>query len=335
MIDVVAVVGVRRANERIPPGEIQQEIGRAGRSYTRPGEAVVICPPADEEYAWSCIDGEPPVVMSEMGDVEAAAFNVLPWLDRVHDAETYVAWMSRSLAFQQGTVPAWEDVEAFLKETGCVGDDGVTPFGELSVRSYCGISRMVRMQDKIRMIAADWEDELDPVTLSWALAGESLHVAGADPSALASYKSSARSRGCVFDDGGLVQGYIYHAMFTGSVPRWAKAHASKMADDLPRMLSVCSGISKMEGVDISGRTETYEIAVARRVPLDAAEAMRSIGVKRKSTALLLASLGVLDPQSLRRKAEAVARECGRSMLDDLSEAGHPYIAHIAAGGDGT
>ena len=98
MIDEVVVCGVRRARELVEAGEIKQAIGRAGRSYTKAGKAVVLCPSSDAPYAERCLNEDTPPIRSEMTTVEEVSFHVLPWIDRIYDEDSFRKWYSRSLA---------------------------------------------------------------------------------------------------------------------------------------------------------------------------------------------------------------------------------------------
>ena len=137
MIDEVVVCGVRRARELVDAGEIKQAIGRAGRSYTKAGKAVVLCPSSDAPYAEKCLNECAPPIKSEMTTVEEVSFHVLPWIDRVYDEDSFKKWYSRSLASVQGAEVRWSEVAKYLLDTGCIKEEyELTEFGRISTRMY-------------------------------------------------------------------------------------------------------------------------------------------------------------------------------------------------------
>ena len=60
MIDRVMICGIRRANELIPRSDILQAIGRAGRSYTKDGNAIILVSKFDESRAYDYLYGKIP-----------------------------------------------------------------------------------------------------------------------------------------------------------------------------------------------------------------------------------------------------------------------------------
>ena len=80
MADTVIIVGVRRAKERVPPSEIGQMIGRAGRKHDGvAARAVIIVEEGDEEDVRREVsDSENLRVGSVMKDTDVLAFHVLP-----------------------------------------------------------------------------------------------------------------------------------------------------------------------------------------------------------------------------------------------------------------
>ncbi len=147
MIDEVIICGVRRARELVDIEEIKQAIGRAGRSYTKAGKAIIVCPSGDADYAEQCLNAETPPVKSELTTVEEVSFHVLPWIDRVYDEESFQKWYSRSLASVQGNQLRWADVSKYLLDTGCIDEEyNVTEFGRISIKMYYTPARLCELK---------------------------------------------------------------------------------------------------------------------------------------------------------------------------------------------
>ena len=63
------ICGIRRANELIPRSDILQAIGRAGRSYTKDGNAVLLVNKFDESRAYDYLFGKLPDVIFADGGI--------------------------------------------------------------------------------------------------------------------------------------------------------------------------------------------------------------------------------------------------------------------------
>lgn len=320
MIDEVVICGVRRAGALVPMGEIQQAVGRAGRSYVRPGKALVLCPAEDEEYALKCLHDDPPPVMSEMSSVPVVAFHVLPWLDRVHDEESFARWMSRSLAFQQGISISWDDVLSYLAGAGCVSPDlEPTPFGRISIRLYHSPERLLAMRQKL-LEARDC-DFADPVVLSYVLSCDHVPLAEVEAWELSEYKSSAIAMGFSFERGELIQSYAYWRILCGGiVPKWIRHVCSALKDDLGRTfraleeVAACEGLPKetVDAIRISG------VCAVRRIPRRTAEVMEEFGLESPRFAEELAALGVLTRADLRDNLARVSNEASDALKKELA-----------------
>ncbi len=320
MIDKVVICGVRRANTLVPVGEIQQAVGRAGRSYTRPGEAVIVCPGEDAEYAERCLHEEPPPVRSEMSDVQTVAFHVLPWLDRVFDEDGFRRWFSRSLAFQQGISLSWNDVFAYLLESGCVTPEcEPTPFGRISIRLYHSPERLKIMREKL--LEARDADFADPVVLSYLLSHEHVALSEVEAWELSDYRSSVAGAGFSFERGELIQGYAYKCVMSGGiVPKWIRHVCASLKDDLGRSfraleeVASCEGLPKesVDAIRISG------VCATRKVGREVAVLIDEFGFENRRFAEELLSLGIHCKDEFRRNLDRVASDGSDALKKELA-----------------
>lgn len=325
MIDTVVVFGVRRANSPVPVGEIQQEIGRAGRSYTRPGEAVIICPPEDEEYAERCLLESPPPVKSEMSDPASVAFHVLPWLDRVHDEESFQRWYSRTLAFQQGAGVSWSEVFAHLLRTGCVDEEcEVTPFGRISMRLYYPPERLCALREKLSEAVSEGCDPTDFRVLSYILANDHIPVADVEAWELSEHKSELSSRGLSCLHGELLQSYAYYLVLSGQmVPRWIHHVCTQVRDDIGRILRALEEVASCEGLpaELVGQVRLAGVMARFKVAKEVAVVIDELGLDSRQDGMELSAMGVTGKADLADFADEIAAHGSQRLKDALKSRG--------------
>ena len=214
MIDKVLILGIRRANQLIPDHEINQMIGRCGRSYTESGEATLIVPEKDFEVANRYLQGKPKPITSSFFEEENITFHVLPMIYHkiVYDEATFNAWYSRSLSYLQGKVVKWNDLQNYLRENNCIiendGRVSLSEFGEISYRYYFTPERITYLKEKMQIIETG-RNQKDPVAISWMLSEKHIAIGDVNAQELSDYKSNAGALGLYFYCGELVEGYAY------------------------------------------------------------------------------------------------------------------------------
>ena len=321
MVDKVVICGVRRGPDLLTAGEIQQSIGRAGRSMSSPGEAVVICQAEDAEYARKCLDSPPPIIRSKLSGVEAVAFHVLPWIDRVHDEESFAAWSARSLSGQQGVLGCtWGEVNDYLYGLGCVDAGGfVTEFGKISVSSYYAPKALDCVRSRMSEIPPD--DEFDPFGMSYvfsALVDGKMHC-GMELYGRDDYSGSMMARGYFLEDD--LAGFCVYDVIMGE-PLPPLRHAmSQIRSDFGRMENAVRRVAECEGrIDLFGCIAVSSIMATRRVPYEVACVMRAFdGISRRSACELL-DMGIRDFEALQEDLEMVGN-FSDELRDELSKLG--------------
>lgn len=323
MIDEVIVCGVRRARELVDVGEIKQAIGRAGRSYTKPGTAIILCPSSDASYAERCLNEETPPVRSEMTTVGDVAFHVLPWIDRVYDEDSFQRWFSRSLASVQGVGMHWSEVSGYLLEMGCINEEyELTDFGRISVRMYYSPSRLLRIREKLLEAEAN-ENATDIVTLSYIFASEHIPLSNVEAWELSEYKSSVMGNGYSFSGGELMHGFAYWcAMNGGIVPKWIRHVVSQIRDDLPRLFGATEMLAESEGLkELADGIRIAGIGAMRKVPVETAAVMDEFGLNGKTAASELAGMGIITKVDLKGREEEVERYGSEALVKELHDNG--------------
>ena len=323
MIDEVIICGVRRARELVEVEEIKQAIGRAGRSYTKPGRAIIVCPSDDMDYADECLNSETPPVKSELTTVKEVAFHVLPWIDRVYDEKSFQKWYSRSLASIQGNTLHWDAVAKYLLDTGCINEEyELTDFGRISVRMYYHPARLCKMRDKLLEAEANG-NTTELLTLSYIFADEHIPMSNVEPWELSEYKTSVSGNGYSFENGELIHGFAYHcAMNGGMVPKWIRHVVSQIRDDLPRLFNALIMIAETEGLDeLAKELLIVSISAIRKVPMEVATVMNEFGLKKRVSAMELNEMGIDTKKELSEREDEVIRFGSKTLIDELMASG--------------
>ena len=321
MVDKVVICGVRRGPDLLTAGEIQQSIGRAGRSMSSPGEAVVVCQAEDAEYAKECLDSPPPVIRSRLSGVKAVAFHILPWMDRVHDEQSFAAWSARSLSGQQGVLGCtWNEVNGYLRGLGCVDGDGrLTEFGRISVSSYYTPGELDCVCARISEIPPD--EGFDPFGMSYlfsALVGNGLRC-GMELYGRDDYSGSMRARGYFLEDD--LAGFCVYDVIMGE-PLPPLRHAmSQIRSDFGRMENAVRRVAECAGrSDLCESIAVSSVMATRRVPYEVACVMLAFdGISRRSACELL-DMGIRDFEALQDDLDVVGN-FSDELRDELSKLG--------------
>ena len=323
MIDEVVICGVRRAKELVDIEEIKQALGRAGRSYTKAGKAIILCPSDDVEYADTCLNAETPPVKSALTTVEEMAFHVLPWIDRVYDEESFQKWYSRSLASVQGNEMHWSDVYKYLLETGCIDEEcNVTDFGRISVKMYYSPSRLCHLKEKL-LEAYGNDNATELLTLSYVFASQHIPLSNVEAWELSEYKSMVFGNGYAFSGGELMHGFAYYcAMMGGMIPKWIRHVVSQIRDDLPRLFNATIMIAQSEGLNSLANDLTISsISAIRKVSMDVARLMNEFKLKHRTAALELQEMGIETKDELKKHEDDVVDYGSATLVKDLQESG--------------
>jgi replicative superfamily II helicase len=322
MINKVIVCGVRRAKELIPIGEIQQAIGRAGRSYHENGEAIIMCSSSDVEYAKKCLYEQSPPIQSELKEIDNIAFHILPWMDMIYDEESFQKWYQRSLASIQNNQIHWKDIFNYLFEMNCIDEEyNLTSFGNLSVKSYYSPIKLNIMKNKLAEVNAN-NGELNPISISYILSSDYIPTANVDAYELSEYKSSMLSEGYMFENGELIHGFAYYCILTNSIPRWIKHIVSPLREDLSRLFNTLSILAEIEGMkDLSHEIKIYSISAIRRVPMNIAQILNEFKLEKKTSAYELNELGIYTKQDLKDNEENIISYGSKTLKEDLQNQG--------------
>jgi len=323
MIDKVIICGVRRAKELIPMGEIQQAIGRAGRSYNNSGEAIILCPASDFNYAKSCLYEQSPPIISELVDIEKIAFHVLPWLDMIYDEESFQKWYSRSLSFIQNKEIHWQEIFEYLYKMDCIDEEcNITSFGNLSVKSYYSPTKLMLMKNKLSEVNANGQ-ELEPLAVSYILSSEYIPTANVDAYELSEYKSEISSQGYLFENGELIHGFAYYCILTNNIPKWIKHITISMREDLSRLFNTLYLLAKNEGLnEFAENIKLFEISALKKVHIDIAKIIKEFNVSKKSSAYELLELGIENKNDLNNLEDKLIEYGSASLKKDLQEQGY-------------
>lgn len=322
MINKVIVCGVRRAKELIPIGEIQQSIGRAGRSYNEEGEAIIICPASDLDYAERCLYETTPPVESELKNIENIAFHVLPWMDRIYDEESFQKWYKRSLAYIQNKEIHWQEVFNYLLEMECINEESdLTLLGQLSVKSYYSPAKLNLMKSKLLEVNANGY-ELNPLSISYILANEYIPTANVDAYELSEYKSAISSEGYIFEHGELIHGFAYYCILMNQIPKWVKHIVIPLKEDLSRLFNTLSSLALIEDMkELSDEIKIASIAALKKVPINIAKIINEFKLEKKASAYELNELNIYTKQELKDCEEYFISHASQNLKDDLQKQG--------------
>jgi len=320
MIDKVVICGVRMAKKLVPIREIKQSIGRAGRSYQKDGEAFILVPDNDIDYANACISDIVPPVKSELTTISDIAFHLLPWIDDINNEENFKNWFSKSLASVQGVKISWEDVKKYLEETGSIKDGKITPFGLISVKKYFYPDRLLSIKKKMNEAYIEGcEGELS--VISWMFAYKHIAMGDVDVNELSSYKNLLKRYGLYFTDGELIHGYIYNCILTNKRPAWLKHAIISEMEDIQRLFSASCLIADIENIPIQDKLNETMICAIRKVPPEIARVIDCFNLNKKAFAYELFDMGISTKEDLLELEDYVLSYATENLKKELINKG--------------
>lgn len=321
MIDKVVICGARRANSLVPMQEIQQAIGRAGRSYTKSGEAVIICEPEDAEYAAKCLKEQVPPVKSRLSTIDQIAFHVLPWIERVNDEETFDAWFQKSLAYQQGVKIDWVNVRQHLVKMKCINENNeLLDFGKISTRFYFSPERINSLAERLQEAYFNG-NLMEPLAMSWVLAANQVHMDNVDAIELSNYKQAANTAGYRFYHGELIEGYAYYCIMVGQRPKWVKPIVSQLMEDVGRLLGALAFIASSMQFPIVDDIQALATSVLKRVPFQMAKLMEELGIEKKQYAYELFDMDICCRDDIQCKMQYIEKYATDGLKKELVRIG--------------
>lgn len=306
MIDKVVVCGIRRANKLLPASDVAQMIGRAGRSFTRSGEAIVLVPSDDCDSANNILYNPSPPIVSVMDDISNVSFHVLPEVvtQRVNDEASFRMWYERTLSFSQGRDIAWQDVLNNLIENQCVCffNERVvaSELGKVSSKFYFRPERIKSLQDNLGEIVSDG-NLLNSHALSWCFAFDSVQASQIDEYAIGEYKSAVLSMGYFFDSC-MIHGYIYYCLLEGIRPKWLNYAINSEWGDFDRLIHACRKISELNGWGANVALQTALLSCKKRAGMVLASIMQSTGIENKKLAYEMNELGIANKEDFYKAA---------------------------------
>lgn len=298
MVDKVVIVGVRRGGEPVPSSEIQQSIGRAGRGEKK-GEAIIVCPPEDIEYANECLVSKPSNVVSRMGNVEEAAFHLLPFMDIVHDEEGFIQWYGRSLAHEEGMDVHWRDVFDFLLSNGCIDREGsITQFGRISISTYFRPDVLMDVDERLMNLSID--EICDFAALSYCMAPcvSPCVICGEISDMADEYFHEVRRCGYSLEEGDRASGFSAYCALTKRMLKPIRHFVSQTRKDLGRVFMALKRLAGVHGDTVRHERLIVSEYMARHcVSIDAATAGVSFDLKKRE-AVEMAELGIISYEDL-------------------------------------
>lgn len=271
MIHKLFVLGMRRAGEYIPTLEIQQMVGRCGRSYTESGEATLIVPSVDLDEANKSMFKDPEPIMSSMDEVENTAFHCIPAIyhKKVFDEDSFKRWFSRTLSFTQGKVVNWEEVVRNLEKNGCIVIQGgrvyLSPLGNVSYRFYFTPARISMLRSKLKYVVEMDYKKKEPA-FTWLLACKSKKISQDESLDMDNYRIDTWNAGLTFDSGEIVEGFAYHCILHGYRPKWLRFEIDNLKRDFGRLMGALHKIVEIEGYDFKKELEVWQRCIDKKLP---------------------------------------------------------------------
>ena len=326
MIDRVMICGIRRANELIPRSDILQAIGRAGRSYTKDGNAVILVNKFDESRAYDYLYGKTPDVKSQLFELSNIAFHVLPEIKNhnVKNKEDFNEWYSRSLSFAQNKKVSYNEIINYLEENECIIKDGnkiiCSEIGKISSNLFFEPQRLKILKDKIlfHKEVDDWKNEL---FISWLMSYSHLKIGEIDEMAVGEYKSNCSKIGCTFEDGETLHGFIFYCIMSGIKPPWIKFPIHQEKIDIERLILAIQQICDIEGCfEFSQYFEIVKESVLRGIKPKMIEFSHKTGIVAKGKLFQLFDLGISSVERISEMSSIIRRsDLDEETIKKLSE----------------
>lgn len=325
MIDRVMICGIRRANELIPRSDILQAIGRAGRSYTKDGNAVLLVNKFDESRAYDYLFGKLPDVKSQLHELSNIAFHVLPEIKNhiVKNKDDFNSWYSRSLSFIQGKKVSYNEVINYLIENDCVILDNenliCSEMGKISSNLFFEPYRLKILKDKIDSYKDidDWKNEF---FISWLMSYSHLKIGEIDEMAVGEYKSQCSKRNLYFEDGETLHGFIFYCIVTGTKAPWLKFPIHQEKTDIDRLILAIQQICDLNGYfDLSQYFETIKECINHGMPPKMIEFAKETDIWTKSKLFHIFSFGIENVNQISVKQGILKSELDETTVKKLSK----------------
>lgn len=324
MIDRVIICGIRRANELIPRSDILQAIGRAGRSYTKDGNAVILVSKFDESRAYDYLYGKIPDVKSQLHEISNIAFHLLPEIKNhnVKNKDDFNAWYSRSLSFIQNKKVSYNAVINYLVENDCliINNDNLicSEMGKISSNLFFEPYRLKVLKDKITTYkeTEDWKNEF---FVSWLMSYSHIKIGEIDEMAVGDYKSQCSKRGFHFEDGETLHGFIFYCIMTGIKPPWIKYPIYQERSDIDRLILAIQQICDNEGYfELSQYFETIKTSVNRGLSPKMVEFAQATDIWTKAKLYHIFSLGVDTVEKISELESNIRSDLDENTIKKLS-----------------
>lgn len=326
MIDQVYILGIRRGVFLLSSTEIQQMLGRCGRSYTESGIGTIIVPEKDSQTAEEYISSKPEPISSTMDEVENVAFHCIPALfhGKITDEDSFNRWFHRTLASFQGKSVLWGDVVKYLTEKECVERvaDAVslTELGNISFRFFYPPEQLWAWKNKMAVLCGENLLE-NALAFSWLLAFQSYPIWSVDTEAVGNYKASVNDLGLYFDSGETLEGFAYHCLLTRKKPRWLKFALSELKEDADRLFGALLQIASAYYPMAAKAVKVWEICFKRGLPFELGETALDFPGMPNREIFELNSFGVHKKADLKERFAQIELY-GTTMLKHLA---HAYI----------
>lgn len=306
-------MGIRRGGKRLPVAEIRQMAGRAGRSYTRSGEAVLVVPPGEAAEAEAIWRMPPEPVRSQM-DAEAAAGQILPAIRRAgggFGSAEFEMWLSRSLACAQAIAIKWPAVRAELLATGAAVETGngvrLTPEGELACALCYAPRRVAVVRDRLAELPNALLAAPEGYALAWlmATAAPAWLMEDEDPyPPYEAFRDACREQGLRFvSEAGAADGFACWCIFAACPAGRLAPVMRERRREAGRFLAMLAGLCRLRNRPFA--KDIWEVAADRRLPYSLAEIAFAFPNAPKGLLAELAEFGVFNPAELAAKREII------------------------------
>lgn len=323
MIDRVMICGIRRANELIPRSDILQSIGRAGRSYTKDGHAILLVNKFDESRAYDYLYGKIPDVKSHFSELSNISFHLLPEIKshNVKNKKDFEEWYSRSLSFAQGKKVSYNEIIDYLIENDCIIKDCdnliCTTMGKISSELFFMPDRLKVLKDKISTYKdkEDWKNEF---FISWLMSYNHVKIGEVDEQEIGEYKSACSKNGNYFEDGETLHGYIFYCIITGKKSPLLKFQIHQEKSDVDRLIIAIQKICDLNGYfDLSEYFETIKECISHGFPPKMIEFAKNTDVWSKSKLYHIFSFGIDSVEKIADKQSIIKSELDENTINKL------------------
>lgn len=308
--------------------------GRAGRSYSKAGEAILLVPPNEAAEAAACWEAPVEAVESQM-DAEAAAAQVLPAIRRAGGAfgeAAFVAWYARSLAYAHArTILKWAAVRDYLQAAGAIvaaAKDCValSPQGELACALCYPPAQVALVAERLGELPPDALTGDCAAVLAWLMATSApawLLSEEACPPSYEDFREASRNYGLPYaTEAAEADGFACWCVFTGTPAGRLGSIARDRRRESGRFLALVAGLSASRQMPFD--RALWELAIRRRLPCALATIARHFPGLPRAGLAELSEFGIANSAALAARKENILPRCSEKLAKWL--AGAPYIA---------